>query len=30
LSLSQTLRFILAHPMNRGRPVAALARFAKW
>lgn len=30
MSLNQTLRFILAHPMNRGRPVAALARFAKW
>lgn len=30
MGLNQTLRFILAHPMNRGRPVAALARFAKW
>ena len=30
MGLSQTLRFILGHPMNRGRPVSTLARFAKW
>lgn len=30
MGLSQTIRFILGHPMNRGRPVAALARFAAW
>ena len=30
MGLSQTIRFILGHPMNRGRPVAALARFAVW
>lgn len=30
MGLSQTLKFILGHPMNRGRPVATLARFAKW
>jgi FkbM family methyltransferase len=30
MGLSKTMRFILAHPMNRGRPVAALARFATW
>jgi FkbM family methyltransferase len=30
MGLSQTVRFILGHPINRGRPVAALARFAAW
>lgn len=30
MNLTRTLRFILNHPMNRGRPAAALARFAKW
>ena len=30
MGVSQTLRFILGHPMNRGRPIPALARFAKW
>lgn len=28
LGLSQTLRFILGHPTNRGRPISAMARFA--
>lgn len=30
MGLKQTLRFILEHPMNRGRRMFALARFAKW
>ena len=30
MSLSDTLRFILSHPMNRGRPVSTLGRFIKW
>lgn len=30
MGLNQTLRFILGHPMNRGRPISTLARFAKW
>ena len=30
MGLSQTLRFIVGHPMNRGEPVAALARFVSW
>ena len=30
MSLRQTLRFILNHPMNRGRPVSTLVRYAKW
>lgn len=30
MGLSQTLRFILNHPMNRDRPVSALTRYAKW
>lgn len=30
IPLKQTLHFILDHPLNRGRPVFALARFAKW
>jgi hypothetical protein len=30
LGPSQTLHFILAYRMNRGRAVAALARFARW
>jgi len=30
VGLSQTLRFILSHPMNRGQPFSSLARFAKW
>lgn len=30
MGLSHTLHFILNHPMNRGRPVSTLARFAKW
>jgi FkbM family methyltransferase len=30
LRLDAILGFILSHPMNRGRPVAALARFADW
>jgi FkbM family methyltransferase len=30
LGLSQTLRFIVQHPMNRGQPLSTLARFAKW
>lgn len=30
MGLSKTLHFILNHPMNRGRPISALARFARW
>jgi FkbM family methyltransferase len=30
MGLRQTVHFILKHPMNSGRPVAALVRFAKW
>lgn len=30
MGVSQTLRFILGHPMNRGRPVETLVRFAAW
>ena len=30
MGISQTVNFILSHPMNRGRPFSALARFAKW
>ncbi|MCA1777706.1 MAG: FkbM family methyltransferase [Loktanella sp.] len=30
MGLSQTLKFILGHPMNRGHPISALARFARW
>ena len=30
MALNETLRFILHHPMNKGRPIAALARFASW
>ena len=30
LGLSHTLRFILNHPMNKGRPISTLVRFAKW
>jgi len=30
MSLLSTLRFIVRHPLNRGRPFAALLRFAKW
>ncbi len=30
MSLQQTLRFILGHPMNKGRPISTLTRFAKW
>jgi FkbM family methyltransferase len=30
MSLNRTLRFILGHPMNRGRPISTLYRFAKW
>lgn len=26
----QTLKFILNHPLNRGRPISALARYASW
>jgi FkbM family methyltransferase len=26
----QTLQFILRHPLNRGRPVRAVARYARW
>src|SRR5690242_6809149 len=28
--LRGTLRFIISHPLNRDRPLAALARFASW
>jgi FkbM family methyltransferase len=30
MGLRQTLGFILSHPMNRGRPISALARYASW
>jgi FkbM family methyltransferase len=30
MGLSDTLRFILGHPTNRGRPVSTLGRFVKW
>lgn len=30
LPLSTTLRFILAHPLNRGRPFVALAKYGAW
>lgn len=30
MGISQTVNFILRHPMNRGRPFSALARFARW
>ena len=30
MGLKQTLQFILGHPMNRGRPISTLYRFAKW
>ena len=30
MSLWPTLRFVLHHPINRGRPLRALARFASW
>lgn len=30
MGVSQTVRFILSHPMNRGRPFSAFARFLKW
>ncbi len=30
VGLAKTLKFILDHPLNRGRPIATLARFAKW
>ena len=30
MRLSQTPCFIVGHPMNRGEPVAALARFVSW
>lgn len=30
MSLISTVRNILAHPMNRGQPLAALCRFARW
>jgi FkbM family methyltransferase len=30
LRLGATLRFILSHPLNRGRPLHALGRFAWW
>src|SRR6056297_1744555 len=30
MEIYQTIRFILNHPMNRGRPLSALARFLKW
>ncbi|MDU8913525.1 FkbM family methyltransferase [Aestuariicoccus sp. MJ-SS9] len=28
--MSQTLKFILGHPMNKGRPISTLVRFARW
>lgn len=30
MGLRQTLKFILGHPMNKGRPISTLARFGKW
>jgi len=30
MSLVSTLRHILAHPLNRGQPLAALCRFVQW
>lgn len=30
MSLSQTLRFITSHPLNRHNPLDALVRFAQW
>ncbi len=30
MSLVQTLRFILQHPLNRNRPIRAVARFFAW
>jgi FkbM family methyltransferase len=30
MSLTNTLRFILGHPLNHGRPFSALVRFATW
>lgn len=30
MGLGKTLGFILDHPLNRGRPIAALARFVGW
>jgi len=30
MALLNTIRFILSHPLNQGRPVATLARFVKW
>lgn len=30
MGISSTMNFILRHPMNRGRPISAIARFAKW
>jgi hypothetical protein len=30
MSLAHTLRFIASHPLNRGRRLQSLIRFAKW
>lgn len=30
MGLSKTLRFILGHPMNRGKPISTLARYLNW
>jgi FkbM family methyltransferase len=30
LALHDTLRYIAGHPLNRARPLAAIARFARW
>jgi hypothetical protein len=30
LRLTATLKFILSHPLNRGRPLSTLARFVTW
>jgi len=30
LSLTETLRFIVGHPLNRGRPVRTIARYLSW
>lgn len=30
MSLFKTIRFIMGHPLNRGRPLASIIRFARW
>lgn len=30
MSLTSTIKFIIAHPLNRGQPVSAMARFLIW